>query len=79
MFCSRECLSQAVENHAWKTARQRVRIRDRHRCTHCGARRRLEVHHLTPCAGHRTFSCAHHLPNLTLLCDLCHGEEHAAA
>lgn len=77
-FCTLECKRQAVENHAWATAKSRVRLRDR-RCVRCGSRNRLEVHHREPCRGHRAFSCNHHLENLTLLCDLCHHEQHAAA
>lgn len=75
LFCSLECKRQAVENHAWTTAKARVRTRDRV-CVGCGARRRLEVHHVRPCVGHRSFGCQHHLSNLELRCDQCHRDEH---
>lgn len=74
-FCCLECKRQAVENHAWATAKLRVRLRDRG-CVGCGATRRLEVHHREPCAGHRAFGCQHHLDNLELRCDQCHDETH---
>jgi DEAD/DEAH box helicase domain-containing protein len=67
----------------WPEQRQRVRARDGHRCTQCGAAeppgRQHDVHHLTP---FRTFGYvrglneqylqANRLENLTLVCRTCH-------
>lgn len=42
--------------------------------------RRLEVNHMTPCAGkHGELSCAHHLLNLETLCLTCHKTHTAAS
>jgi hypothetical protein len=77
LFCCADCKASAIENHALPTARRRIRLR--RACEQCGARKRLQVHHSTPCNGIRTFSCAHHLSNLVLLCDQCHAEQHREA
>jgi len=67
----------------WETQRQLVRVRDRYRCTQCGAPepagREHDVHHLTP---FRTFGyvrgrnenylLANRLENLVLVCRTCH-------
>lgn len=74
-FCSLDCKSEAIANHAWATAKTRARQRDR-ACTRCGTTRRLHVHHRVPCDGVRTFSCHHHLTNLETLCSACHAEAH---
>lgn len=78
LFCQSECKAQAVENHAWATAKKTAKERD-HGCVRCRARKRLHVHHTTPCAGTRTFSCLHHLGGLETLCETCHEGEHGKA
>lgn len=48
----------------WPARRQRVLIRDRHRCVQCGARA-TDVDHIEPGDNHD-------LDNLQSLCDPCH-------
>jgi 5-methylcytosine-specific restriction endonuclease McrA len=54
--------------------RMRILYRDRWRCTNCGSRKRLTIHHILPCKTHR-FLCF--VPgNVVTLCVECHRKRH---
>ena len=62
-------LGKAVyQTKAWRILRREVLDRDGWRCTRCGARGRLDVHHKVPLAAGGT----NELRNLTALCRGCH-------
>lgn len=54
----------------WVALRQAARRRDGFKCTSCGARGRLEVHHVRSIADRPDL--AFDLANLTCLCPPCH-------
>ena len=54
----------------WKAARLAAKRRDGWRCCDCGARGRLEVHHVRPLA--KAPELAFCLDNLRTLCRACH-------
>lgn len=56
----------------WAAVRQAARRRDDFKCTSCGARGRLEVHHVEPVRDRPDLAFA--LSNLTTLCPRCHVE-----
>jgi 5-methylcytosine-specific restriction protein A len=63
--------SEAVCRTArWKTLRLQALRRDGFRCRDCGARGRLEVHHVRPVRTHPEL--AYDLANLRSLCGSCH-------
>lgn len=52
--------------------REQVLKRDRRKCTKCGSKENLHVHHII----HREDGGTDDIMNLTTLCDLCHAGEH---
>lgn len=62
---------------AWKVLRTQVLQRDGYRCTSCGSRRRLEVHHLSYAHYNRTGGSS--LEDCTTLCHPCHEQITARA
>jgi 5-methylcytosine-specific restriction endonuclease McrA len=54
----------------WAALRLQAKRRDGFRCTSCGARGRLEIHHRKPVRTHPEL--AYDLSNLTCLCPTCH-------
>jgi 5-methylcytosine-specific restriction enzyme A len=54
----------------WKAVRQLVKRRDGFKCTECGSRHRLEVHHRLSVRTNPELAFA--LSNLQLLCAGCH-------
>ncbi len=57
----------------WKQVRQLVLDRDGHKCTKCGSKKVLQVHHLT--YDHH-FNEHKHLKDLITLCKICHEDTH---
>lgn len=55
----------------WKVARLEAKRRDGWKCTECGARGRLEVHHVKRVKTHPEL--AYDLANLKTLCPACHS------
>ena len=58
--------------YAWQKARRRAKRRDRRRCTVCGSRESLSVHHRNGDPSD------HRRDNLVTLCADCHRLAHAA-
>lgn len=56
----------------WRQVRGLVFDRDDDRCTRCGRRGPLEVHHLVPVVEGGSMA----LDNLTVLCEHCHHAAH---
>lgn len=56
----------------WKFLRQTALERDDYRCQHCGARKRLECHHVRPVKD--APELAYTLSNLLILCGSCHAK-----
>jgi 5-methylcytosine-specific restriction endonuclease McrA len=80
-WCSVGCSTAFTTNHLWSHARRAAKLRDRYRCTTCGAElrqlrpvgKRLEVNHIEPVMGkHNVSGCWHHLDGLETLCVDCH-------
>lgn len=66
--------SRAVTRTArWRALRVQVLRRDRHRCGECGARGRLEIHHVQPVKTHPEL--AFDMGNLKALCSQCHARQ----
>jgi len=57
----------------WQAVRHGVLERDNWQCQHCGARRRLEVHHVKRVADHPELAFTP--SNCLTLCGPCHTEE----
>lgn len=55
----------------WRALRVQVLRRDRHRCRECGARGRLEIHHVKPVR--EAPELAFDMGNLKALCRTCHA------
>jgi 5-methylcytosine-specific restriction endonuclease McrA len=55
----------------WRALRVQVLRRDRHRCTECGARGRLEIHHVR--SVRTAPELAYDMGNLKVLCGACHA------
>lgn len=53
-------------------SRLRILKRDKNKCTKCGSKEKLHVHHIVP----KSKGGSNESQNLTTLCDLCHAEEH---
>ena len=56
----------------WKHARRLALCRDQGRCSQCGSKNRLHVHHLNGADNHE-------LGNLATLCASCHRKRHPVA
>lgn len=69
-------LNQPMSNYQnppdWHDRRNYVLDRDHHRCTRCGSKTNLHVHHIV----HRAERLDHNVGNLQTLCNRCHGDEH---
>jgi 5-methylcytosine-specific restriction endonuclease McrA len=63
----------ALRRREWRVVRLLALRRDGFQCRHCGARRRLEVHHVKRVADHPEL--AFDLGNLMVLCARCHTTE----
>lgn len=63
----------ALKRREWQAVRHAVLERDGWCCQHCGARRRLEVHHLKRVADHPAL--AFDPQNCLTLCARCHTVE----
>jgi 5-methylcytosine-specific restriction endonuclease McrA len=61
-----------LRSPGWQQRRGRVLARAGYRCEHCGARVKLDVHHLTYARRGRE-----ELTDLVALCRACHRREHA--
>ena len=59
----------------WAALRLQAKRRDGFQCQECGARERLEVHHLKPVRTHPELS--YDLSNLLTLCGSCHARHTA--
>lgn len=59
----------------WKAVRLEAKRRDKWQCQECGARQRLEVHHLEPIR--KAPKRAYDLTNLLTLCGSCHARHTA--
>lgn len=57
----------------WAALRIEAKRRDGFQCTSCGARGRLEVHHVQPIRSHP--ERAYDLGNLACLCPPCHARQ----
>ncbi|MFO7943479.1 MAG: HNH endonuclease, partial [Anaerolineales bacterium] len=57
----------------WQATRRAVLRRDKYRCTVCGRRNNLHIHHVGLKAG---TPGAENLDNLTTLCGQCHNRVH---
>lgn len=57
----------------WHIRRKYVLKRDGHRCTKCGGKAGLQVHHVEP----RVVRHNHSVDNLVTLCVYCHSDEHS--
>jgi 5-methylcytosine-specific restriction enzyme A len=62
-----------IQTKRWKGIRHLVRRRDQFKCTECGSRHRLEVHHKLSVRTHPEL--AYDLQNLQLLCAGCHARK----
>jgi len=58
----------------WAATRRKVLKRDKYRCTVCGKKPNLHVHHVRAKVG---TPMAENLDNLTTLCQKCHQEKHS--
>lgn len=63
----------------WWKQRGKALKRDDYKCTKCGSKRGLQVHHIRKIAlfynrnkGELDYESANHLSNLTTLCSRCH-------
>lgn len=65
--------SKFIKSRYWKLVRMWVRKRDGYKCTTCGSRVNLQVHHLTYKHHYREHL---HLQDLTTLCRRHHEEQH---
>jgi 5-methylcytosine-specific restriction endonuclease McrA len=63
----------ALVRKEWQAVRHGVLERDNWCCQHCGARRRLEVHHVKRVADHPEL--AFDPSNCLVLCGPCHTKE----
>ena len=63
----------ALVRKEWQAVRHAVLERDNWCCQHCGARRRLEVHHVKRVADHPELAFT--LSNCVTLCARCHTKE----
>jgi 5-methylcytosine-specific restriction enzyme A len=63
----------ALKRREWQAVRHAVLERDGWQCRHCGARRRLEVHHVKRVADHPAL--AFDPGNCVTLCPPCHTAE----
>ena len=62
-----------IKSKYWGEVRKKVLIRDKRKCTKCGAKRFLHIHH----KSYRNHYNEHeHLEDLITLCRECHGEVH---
>jgi 5-methylcytosine-specific restriction protein A len=62
---------RVTRTRQWQVLRMAVLERDGWGCTECGARKRLEVHHVKPVRTHPDLSYS--LANLKTLCRVCHA------
>lgn len=58
----------------WKNKRNRIKKRDGGRCTKCGSKKHLEVHHIKYIWGKKAWEYADNM--LTTMCKECHRKEH---
>ena len=56
----------------WPTARKERLKLDRHKCTECGSKESIEVHHVIP----RSRGGSNAISNLLTLCDVHHQQKH---
>lgn len=55
----------------WREISRKIKKRDGYRCTKCGSKNDLEVHHIIPISrGGKTVEI-----NLTTLCGFCHSKQ----
>ena len=92
-FCSRACrdkhwfgelnpLYQGVGKkvhygHHWQAAKRLAKKRDGYQCQHCGVKKNLDVHHISPIRIFNPPDIANHPDNLITLCRSCHRTEEA--
>lgn len=67
--------SSIYRDPRWAAVRLEAKRRDGWKCRHCGARGRLEVHHIKRVKTHPQH--AYDLENLLSLCGVCHAKETA--
>jgi 5-methylcytosine-specific restriction endonuclease McrA len=68
---------EQLKTKEWYYVRDRVLERDRHKCTNCGTRRDLQVHHKEYIKGLKAWE--YNDSYLVTLCDVCHRIEHGKA
>ena len=64
----------ARRQKVWNKMIKSVLSRDGWKCTKCGSRKNLDIHHVTP----KSEGGKHRMENLITLCKACHNKEHAA-
>jgi 5-methylcytosine-specific restriction endonuclease McrA len=69
-FPKRRCVR--LEPEQYHQLRQEILRRNNWSCQSCGSRRNLQIHH----SKKRSHGGDDSDPNLTTLCDACHGVEH---
>ncbi|NNC24224.1 HNH endonuclease [Salinisphaera sp. USBA-960] len=63
----------ALRTSRWQAVRLQAKRRDGFKCTQCGSRHRLEVHHIKPVRTHPEL--AFDVANTATLCASCHNAE----
>ena len=65
---------ELLKENKWKHKAKEIRARDGNKCTICGAKGRLQVHHLYYVDGNMPWE----YPNeaMVTLCSVCHRKEH---
>lgn len=64
---------RANRDRRWRALRLEALRRDGWKCTKCGSKLRLEVHHVEPVRSHPELAFT--LGNLAVLCAQCHAKE----
>lgn len=70
---------RSLKNNAyWDKVKRAVRIRDNHKCRHCGKTYQLEIHHIKYYVNGKSIvgNELNHLDCLVTLCENCHQKEH---
>ena len=70
---SKESYKEFLKTKYWNKVRLRVLKRDKNKCTRCGSKKNLQIHHKTYKNHFRELS---HMQDLITLCKDCHSKKH---
>lgn len=70
--------SSLRNNDYWNIVKREVKLRDKHKCKHCGKDYNLEIHHITYFVNGQSIVGKElkHLNCLICVCENCHSKIH---